>query len=165
MSMLINASEITKEELTGFRKPTKKERNKILFPEEPKSSKIHFLTAVFFSFLIWFTSLIYLAYTESPRAAILTFLMNLVCLTAFYIIMKIDEIKEYRHPSKEFEILECRVYKIQDGQAYISANNQICSDAFEIQASVCNAWNFHKDMPFWLLHYTKPNESYHLTLA
>ena len=91
--------------------------------------------------------------------------MNLVCLTAFYIIMKIDDIKEYRHPSKEFEILECRVYKIQDGQAYISANNQICGDAFKIHASIYDTWNFNKDMPFWLLHYTKSSESYHLVSA
>lgn len=36
MSMLLNASEITKEELIGFRKPTRKERDRILFQKNPK---------------------------------------------------------------------------------------------------------------------------------
>lgn len=40
MSMLLNASEITKEELIGFRKPTRKERDRILFPKESKISSV-----------------------------------------------------------------------------------------------------------------------------
>ena len=72
--------------------------------------------------------------------------------------------KERRHPSKEFELLECKVYRIRNGKAYISAHNQICGDEFNIDFSdsVCKSWEFNKDMEFWLLHYTKPEESYRL---
>lgn len=167
MSMLLNVSEITKEELTGFRKPTRKERDRILFPKESKtSSALSFLISSL-GLIIWAGGLIYMYLAIAPHAALMTFLINLICLTALYIALKIDVIKEYRHPSKEFELLECKVYKIRNGKAYISARNQICGDEFDIDFSdsVCKSWEFNKDMEFWLLHYTKPEESYRLIPA
>ena len=131
MSMLLNASEITKEELTGFRKPTRKERDRILFPKESKTSSILSFLIASLGLTIWAGGLTYMYIAISPHAALMTFLINLICLTALYIILKIDVIKEYRHPSKEFELLECKVYRIRNGKAYISAHNQICGDEFD----------------------------------
>lgn len=167
MSMLLNASEITKEELTGFRKPTRKERDRILFPKESKTSSILSFLIASLGLTIWAGGLTYMYIAISPHAALMTFLINLICLTALYIILKIDVIKEYRHPSKEFELLECKVYRIRNGKAYISAHNQICGDEFDIyfSDSVCKSWEFNKDMEFWLIHYTKPEESYCLIPA
>ena len=164
MSMLLNASEITKEELIGFRKPTRKERDRILFPKESKISSVLSFLIASLGLIIWAGGLIYMYLTISPHAAIMTFLVNIIFMTALYIILKIDVIKEHRHPSKEFELLECKVYRIRNGKAYISARNQICGDEFDIDFSdsVCKSWEFNKDMEFWLLHYTKPEESYRL---
>ena len=135
MSMRLNASEITKEELIGFRKPTRKERDRILFPKESKTSSVlSFLTASL-GLIICAGGLIYVYLTISLHVALKTFLINLICLTALYIILKIDVIKERRHPSKEFELLECKVYRFRTGNAYISAHNQICGDEFNIDFS------------------------------
>lgn len=155
MSMLLNVSEITKEELTGFRKPTKKERDRIPFPEESKTSSVLSFLISSLGLIIWAGGLIYMYLAIAPHAALMTFLINLICLTALYIVLKIDVIKEYRHPNKEFELLECKVYRIRNGKAYISAHNQICGDEFNIDFSdsVCKSWEFNKDMEFWLLHY------------
>lgn len=167
MSMLLNASEITKEELIGFRKPTRKERDRIIFPKESKTSSILSFLIASLGLTIWAGGLTYMYIAISPHAALMTFLINLICLTALYIILKIDVIKEYRHPSKEFELLECKVYRIRNGKAYISAHNQICGDEFDIyfSDSVCKSWEFNKDMEFWLIHYIKPEESYCLIPA
>ena len=63
MSMLLNASEITKEELIGFRKPTRKERDRILFPKESKISSVLSFLIVSLGLIIWAGGLIYMYLT------------------------------------------------------------------------------------------------------
>ena len=110
MSMLLNASEITKEELIGFRKPTRKERDRILFPKESKISSVLSFLIVSLGLIIWAGGLIYMYLTISPHAAIMTFLVNIICMTALYIILKIDI---FRHEIRFAETSLILIFQIQ----------------------------------------------------